>query len=147
MLLRYLNIMLLLAGVLLTSACAYQSVSVDSSPPPSKTSQTSERLVLAGEWEFTDATGAVVLLTLDERGNGRYEWNNGRFETHRLIDHTWSGKWFQEVNDRDGGFTIQLSPDFSEGEGRWWYSRIGADRAPTLKGGTFHLRSSSAASG
>ena len=147
MLLHYLNIMILLASVLLSSACAYRSVSIDSSPPPSKTSQTGERLVLAGEWEFIDATGAVVLLTLDEQGNGRYEWNNGRFETHRLIDHTWSGKWFQEVNDRDGGFAIELSPDFSEGEGRWWYSRIGTDRAPTQKGGTFHLRSSSAVSG
>jgi len=145
MLRHYFNIMILLASVLLSSACASQSISIDSSPPPSL--QAGERQVLAGEWEFIDATGAVVLLTLDEQGNGRYEWNHGRFETHRLIDHTWSGKWFQEVNDRDGGFTIELSPDFSEGEGRWWYSRIGTDRAPTRKGGTFHLRSSSAVSG
>jgi hypothetical protein len=47
--------------------------------------------------------------------------------------------WVQKANDRDGGFAVELSPDFSEGEGRWWYSRIGADHAPTHKGGTFHL--------
>jgi hypothetical protein len=139
---HYLIMMILLASALLSSACAYQGVSVESSPPLSKTSQVSDRQVLAGEWEYIDPTGAVVLLTLDEQGNGHYQWNDGRFETHRLIDHTWSGKWFQEVNDRDGEFTIQLSPDFSEGEGRWWYSRIGTNRAPTQKGGTFHLRSS-----
>lgn len=146
MLRHYLNIMILLASALLSPACAYQGVSVESSPPPSKTSQVSDRQVLAGEWEYIDPTGAVVLLTLDEQGNGHYEWKDGRFETHRLIDHTWSGKWFQEVNDRDGEFTIQLSPDFSEGEGRWWYSRIGTDRAPTQKGGTFHLRLSAVSS-
>jgi hypothetical protein len=50
--------------------------------------------------------------------------------------------WFQEENDRDGGFAVQFSPDFSEGEGQWWYSRIGTDHAPTQKGGTFHLRAS-----
>jgi hypothetical protein len=47
--------------------------------------------------------------------------------------------WFQKENDRDGGFTVEFSPDFSEGEGQWWYSRIGTDHAPTQKGGTFHL--------
>jgi len=39
----------------------------------------------------------------------------------------------------DGGFAVEFSPDFSEGEGRWWVSRIGADQARTQKGGTFHL--------
>jgi hypothetical protein len=47
--------------------------------------------------------------------------------------------WFQKENDRDGGFMVEFSPDFSEGEGRWWYSRIGTDHASTKKGGTFHL--------
>jgi hypothetical protein len=100
-------------------------------------SQPGDRHVLAGEWEYED--GAVVRLTLDEQGNGHYDWKDGRFGTHTLIGHTWHGKWFQKANDRDGGFTVELSPDFSEGEGRWWYSRIGADHAPTQKGGTFHL--------
>jgi hypothetical protein len=93
--------------------------------------------VLAGEWEYVD--GAAVRLALDEQGNGHYDWKDGRFETHSLIDHTWQGMWFQKENDREGGFTVKFSPDFSEGEGRWWVSRIGADQTPTQKGGTFHL--------
>ena len=96
-----------------------------------------DRRILAGEWEYED--GVVVRLTLDERGNGRYPWKDGRFGTRKLIGHIWHGMWVQKANDREGGFTIELSPDFTEGEGRWWYSRIGADHAPTQKGGTFHL--------
>jgi len=87
--------------------------------------------------EYVD--GAAVRLTLDEQGNGHYDWKDGRFETHSLIDHTWRGMWFQKENDREGGFTVEFSPDFSEGEGRWWVSRIGADQTATQKGGTFHL--------
>jgi hypothetical protein len=47
--------------------------------------------------------------------------------------------WLQKENDRDGGFMVEFSPEFSEGEGRWRYSRVGTDHAPTQKGGTFHL--------
>jgi hypothetical protein len=100
-------------------------------------SQAGNRHVLAGEWEYVDV--AAVRLALDEQGNGHYDWKDGRFETHSLIDHTWQGVWFQKENDREGGFTVEFSPDFSEGDGRWWVSRIGADRAPTQKGGAFHL--------
>lgn len=136
----YIAITFILVGTLLTAACAtpvvHRAVSLDSLPP-SQAPQSEDRHVLAGEWEYVD--GAVVRLTLDEQGNGRYEWKDGRFETQTLVDHTWHGMWFQRENDRDGGFTVEFSPDFSEGEGRWWYSRIGTDRAPTQKGGTFHL--------
>jgi len=66
-------------------------------------------------------------------------WKDLRFETHTLIGHTWHGMWCQKENDQDVKFTVEFSPDFSEGERRWWYSRIGADHAPTQKGGTFHL--------
>lgn len=104
---------------------------------PSTSDQSEDRQVLAGEWEYVD--GAIVRLILDEQGNGRYDWKDGRFETLTLVGHTWHGMWFQKENDRDGGFTVEFSPDFSEGEGNWWYSRIGTDRAPTQKGGTFHL--------
>ncbi|OGW47774.1 MAG: hypothetical protein A2V62_00200 [Nitrospirae bacterium RBG_19FT_COMBO_58_9] len=137
---QYIATSLLLACTVLTAACAkpvvHRAVSLDSLPP-STASQSEDRHVLAGEWEYVD--GAVVRLTLDEQGNGHYEWKEGRFETQTLVDHTWHGMWFQKENDRDGGFTVEFSPDFSEGEGRWWYSRIGTDRAPTEKGGTFHL--------
>ena len=131
---------LFLACVLLTAACAkpavHPNVSVDSIPP-SMTSQPGDLRVLAGEWEYVD--GAAVRLTVDEQGNGHYDWEDGRFETHRLIGYTWDGMWFQKENDRDGGFTVELSPDFSEGEGRWWYNRIGDDHADTQESGTFHL--------
>jgi hypothetical protein len=49
--------------------------------------------VLAGEWEYVD--GAAVLLTLDEQGNGHYDWKDGRFETRTLIDHTWRACGFR----------------------------------------------------
>jgi len=140
MLQRYIGAPLLLACALLAAACARPAVHRDVSTdalPPSMESQPGDRHVLAGEWEYAD--GAVVLLTLDEQGNGHYDWKDGRFETQALIGHTWNGMWFQKENDRDGGFTVEFSPDFSEGDGRWWYSRIGTDYAPTQKGGTFHL--------
>lgn len=137
---RYIAASLLLACTLLMAACTkpavHRAAPIDSLPP-SMATQPGDRHVLAGEWEYVD--GAVVLLTLDEQGNGRYQWKEGRFETQTLVDHTWHGMWFQKENDRDGGFTVEFSPDFSEGEGRWWYSRIGTDHAPTDKGGTFHL--------
>ncbi len=105
-----------------------------------------DRRVLAGEWDYEE--GAVVTLVLDEQGNGAYPWKGGRFETQSLSDHTWQGRWIQQENDREGGFTVQLSPDFSSGEGRWWYTRIADDLAPTQKGGTFQLtKKSSAANG
>ena len=96
-----------------------------------------DRHVLAGEWGYVD--GAVDWLTLDEEGNGHYNWKDGGFETQPLIGHTWHGMWLQKENDRDGGFTVEFSQDFSEEERLWCYSRIGTDHAPTQKGGTFHF--------
>jgi hypothetical protein len=140
MLLRYFVVPILLATTVLVTACAgpvvHRDVSTDSLPSTS-VSQPGGRHILAGDWEYED--GAVVRLTLDEQGNGRYDWNDGRFGTRKLIGHIWHGMWIQKANDREGGFTVELSSDFTEGEGRWWYSRIGADHAPTRKGGTFHL--------
>jgi hypothetical protein len=138
MLLRYFDVPILLASALLVAACAkpavYRAVSMDSLSP-SMAPQSGDRHVLAGEWEYVD--GAVVRLALDEHGNSHYDWKDGRFETHTLIGHTWHGMWFQKENDRDGGFTVEFPPDFSEGDGRWWYSRIGADHEPTRRGERF----------
>jgi hypothetical protein len=110
---------LLLACALLASACAkpavYRATSTDSLPP-SMTCQARDCHVLAGEWEYVD--GAAVLLILDEQGNGHYAWKDGRFETRTLIGHTWQGMWFQKEDDREGGFTVEFSPDFSEEIGR-----------------------------
>ena len=142
MLLRYSGVPLLLACALLAAACdkpaVQRSVSIDSLPQ-SLAFQTGDRQVLAGEWEYADVDGTVDQLKLDGEGNGHYNWKEGRFETRTLIGYTWQGIWFQKENNRDGGFTVEFSPDFSEGEGRWWYSRIGTDHAPTQNGGTFYL--------
>lgn len=131
---------LLLICVMLAAACAkpavYRATPTDS-VLPSTACRAGDCHVLAGEWEYVD--GAAVRLILDEQGNGYYDWKDGRFETRSLIGHTWQGMWFQKENDREGGFTVELSPDFSEGEGRWWVSRIGADQTAAHKGGTFHL--------
>lgn len=96
-----------------------------------------ERSILAGEWEYED--GATVTLRLDQQGNGTYSFKDGRFETSQLAGHTWIGSWSQKENDREGGFSVKLSEDYSEGEGTWWYVRIGTDKRPTQKGGTFRL--------
>ena len=135
------NISILLVGIVLTAACSHQTTS-DHSPVPSRSTATGDRHVLAGEWEYIDDSGAAIRLILDEQGNGHYDWKDGRFETRTLIDHTWNGRWFQEANDREGGFMVEFSPDFSEGEGQWWYSRIGTDTVPLQQGGRFRLRSS-----
>jgi hypothetical protein len=121
-------------AVLTAAGCA--------NPPSVKPTVTADfpkndRAVLAGEWEYED--GATVMLRLDNQGNGTYPFKDGWFETSRLVDHTWVGTWFQRENDREGGFSVKLSEDYSEGQGTWWYVRIGADRRPTQKGGTFRL--------
>lgn len=125
---------ILIAAILSMTGCAGESAvrsSVSADLPANDLS------VLAGEWEYED--GAAVTLQLDEQGNGIYPYKDGRFETILLDGQTWMGRWYQKENDREGGFTVKLSPDHTEGEGTWWYVRIGTDRAPAQKGGTFHL--------
>lgn len=125
---------------LLLAACSgpHSSHPMTSSPLAGPVAQdSSDRRVLAGEWDYEET--AVVLLTLDEAGNGTYEWKKGQFRTVVLSGLHWEGTWLQEENDREGNFVVELSPDLSEGAGRWWYTRIGDDRAPTTKGGIFRL--------
>ena len=127
------------AVMLLSAAACTTPSSHDEMGPPliAPSGMQEDRRVLAGDWDYEE--DAVVTLTLDEQGNGTYPWKGGRFETRSLSDHTWHGRWIQQENDREGGFTVHLSPDFSNGEGRWWYTRIENDLAPTQKGGSFHL--------
>ena len=137
---KYFKGFLFIGLVFLAAACTTPAVKSDVPPPvetPPVSTVADDRRVLAGQWEYED--GAVVILSLDEDGNGTYPWMEGRFETTALDDHTWQGLWFQEENNREGGFTVKFSHDFSEGEGRWWYTRIGEDSAPNQKGGTFRL--------
>lgn len=137
---RRLSLLVLPVMALFVSACSQPAVQrpIPAKPVPSADrTQPGDRRILAGEWEYED--GPVVMMTLDEQGNGPYAWENGRLETHTLTDHTWQGMWFQKENDREGGFSVELSPDFSEGGGMWWYTRIGSDYSPAQKGGTFHI--------
>lgn len=93
---------------------------------------------LAGEWEYEES-GMTITLILDRFGNGNYDFKDGQFVTHRLVDRVWSGTWIQRENDREGGFEITLSSDYREGDGRWWYTRIEDDRNPQKPGGRFHV--------
>lgn len=130
---------LIVTSLLLTACSGPQSsrLTTSSSIAGSVIPDSGDRRVLAGEWDYEEL--AVVLLTLDETGNGTYGWKKGQLRTVALSGLHWEGTWLQEENDREGNFVVELSPDLSEGDGRWWYTRIGDDRAPTAKGGTFHL--------
>lgn len=94
---------------------------------------------LAGVWEYEE-NHMVYTLKLDARGNGTYDWQDGRFETWSIADGMWRGAWFQPRNDREGEFALTLSHDHRTATGRWWYTRIGSDTAPTQPGGEFTLR-------
>ena len=92
----------------------------------------------AGDWEYVER-GQSVLLSLDEQGNGRYDWRDGQIVTTAIEGSTWTGIWRQPGNDREGGFELTLSGDRQRADGRWWYTRIGDDQAPQKKGGRFSL--------
>lgn len=129
-------------GLLLAQACSLAPVASDHFSPGSAPSDMSderrEKAVLAGEWEYEEG-GLVVPLRLDRFGNGTYDYREGRFRTDLLSDHRWTGAWSQRVNAREGGFEITLSPDYSEGEGRWWYTRMEGEPAPQKPGGRFRV--------
>ena len=133
---------LLSASLLIVQACSHGPAAYDLSskaPLPSDVSgQEREKAVLAGEWEYEEG-GMVVPLRLDRYGNGTYDFKEGSFLTDLLTGHRWTGAWAQRGNDREGGFEISLSSDYSEGEGRWWYTRIEGDTAPQKSGGRFHV--------
>lgn len=131
---------LLLCGVCpLLAGCASSRTSLgETSTPPTMRPGESSFPVLAGEWEYEEGT-AVIELILDRAGCGTYEYKGGRFETTSLIGQEWRGRWIQSENDREGEFVVQLTPDFQEGDGRWWYTRIGRVVNPPDKGGGFHL--------
>ena len=124
---RGVNALLLLAVATLLAACTVPSVV----RAPSTFNP-------AGNWEYEEQ-GQSVVLTLDPQGNGTYPWKKGRFFTHQLAGRSWTGSWQQTGNNREGGFELTLSEDFSRAEGRWWYTRIGNDHSPTKTGGRFSL--------
>ena len=93
---------------------------------------------LEGTWEYEES-GQTILISLDRHGNGAYRWKDGKFMTSSCSNGVWKGWWSQRENDRDGQFEVTLSPDGSEGEGRWWYTRIGPNSSPNHRGGSFHI--------
>ncbi|MEX5215889.1 MAG: hypothetical protein NW703_17240 [Nitrospiraceae bacterium] len=115
-------------------------------PAASVTDEEGAFTALAGSWEYEEGT-AVVPLEIDRSGVGTYPYKGGRLITDSLDDHHWRGRWHQAENDREGGFEVILTPDLSEGDGRWWYTRIGRDLSPTEKGGTFRVTRSEPSSG
>lgn len=123
-------------------ACSHAPLPNEASPAGAASAgdstQAGENVILAGEWEYEE-DGMVVPLRLDRFGNGTYDFKDGRFQTDILSDRRWAGVWVQQENDREGRFEITLSADYSEGEGRWWYTRIQRDMAPMKPGGRFHL--------
>ena len=131
------GITVVLLSVLIAGGCSHVSEVRSPSQTGADDRSMEDRSILAGEWEYEE--GGAVTLGLDEQGNGVYSYKGGRFETTRLEGLTWAGKWYQKENDREGGFVVKLSADYMEGEGTWWYLRIGEDTEPSEKGGTFRL--------
>jgi hypothetical protein len=132
MILRIVYIMIFTL-VSIHSGCAPVTTS-----PPEPASKTP--VDLSGDWEY-DEESVVQRLTLDTQGNGAYAWQNGRIVTTSVSGGKWTGLWVQEGNDREGGFEVQLSPDTTEAQGTWWYTRIGSTNfSPHERGGDFHLK-------
>lgn len=119
---------------LVMSGCATESTA----PITHRSGAGQDWAKLAGLWDYEEET-VVVVLSLDENGNGDSLYPGGRFDSTSLEGRFWRGRWQQNENDREGGFEVVLAEDFSQGEGRWWYTRIGSERSPTEPGGTFHL--------
>ena len=96
---------------------------------------------LTGEWEIQEEDKAYQ-ATLDAKGNGPYNWQEGRLQTEKVIDRLWSGTWHQKGNDREGGFEVLLSEDGKTAEGAWWYLRVGTHKniPPRLEGGIYKIK-------
>jgi hypothetical protein len=93
---------------------------------------------LAGTWEYEES-GQTIVITLNEYGRGTYDWKEGEFITTAFSNGVWKGFWSQRANDRDGEFEVTFLQNSAEGQGHWWYTRIGSDTAPTHPGGVFQI--------
>jgi hypothetical protein len=93
---------------------------------------------LAGKWEYEEK-GHTILITLNEYGRGTYDWKDGQSITTTFSNGVWRGFWSQRENDRDGAFEVTFLQNATEGQGRWWYTRIGSDTAPKRPGGVFQI--------
>jgi hypothetical protein len=86
-------------------------------------------LDVGGVWEVVEEE-RTYQATVDGTGNGTYTWQHGILFNSKIEGTRWSGSWKQSGNDREGGFTIELSADGTSAKGRWWYSRVGTQVIP-----------------
>lgn len=84
---------------------------------------------VGGVWEVVEEE-RTYQATVDGTGNGTYTWQNGVIFNSKIEGTRWSASWKQSGNDRDGGFTVELSADGTSATGRWWYSRVGTQVIP-----------------
>jgi len=94
-----------------------------------------------GEWEIQEEDKAYQ-VRLDAKGNGPYNWQEGRLQTEKVVDRLWSGTWHQKGNDREGGFEVLLSEDGKTADGVWWYLRVGTQKniPPREWGGSYKIK-------
>ncbi len=86
-------------------------------------------LDVGGVWEVIEEE-RTYQATVDSTGNGTYTWQNGVIFNSKIEGTRWSASWKQSGNDREGGFSIELSTDGTSAKGRWWYSRVGTQVIP-----------------
>lgn len=86
-------------------------------------------LDVSGVWDVAEEE-RTYQATVDMAGNGTYNWQNGVIYGSKIEGTRWSGSWKQSGNDREGGFTVELSADGASARGRWWYSRVGTQVIP-----------------
>ena len=86
-------------------------------------------LDVSGVWDIAEEE-RTYQATVDRTGNGTYSWQNGVLYGSKIEGTRWSGLWKQSGNDREGGFTVELSTDGTSAKGRWWYSRVGTQVIP-----------------
>jgi len=124
------------AVLILLQGCA--SLAPDKREATLETAASLDGFNPAGLWLYEDklVTGEV---DLDEQGNGSYPWEEGFFVTEAWSDGTWRGTWHQPGNNREGGFELRLTDDYTFAFGRWWYTRIGENTAPGKPDGKFTL--------
>ncbi|NKB82033.1 MAG: hypothetical protein GKS05_09125 [Nitrospirales bacterium] len=97
-------------------------------------------LDLSGTWRIEEEDKSYEAI-LDVQGNGAYTWQGGTIVTTKVENRLWEGTWSQPENDREGGFEVLLSKDFSRAEGAWWYTRVKNFRniPPGITGGSYVL--------
>ena len=97
-------------------------------------------LDVGGVWEVVEEE-RTYQATVDGTGNGTYSWQNGVIFNSKVEGTRWAASWKQSGNDREGGFSVELSGDGNAATGRWWYSRVGTQVIPdTDFGGGFTWR-------